>query len=355
MALRHLATAALIVLVSAPMVQADLQFCNANSFSIHTSVGERKNGKRLASGWYHLAASSCKVIIGGDLEDEYYDAFAINSDEDYKVGGRASIVWPTPKPSTASGLMTAAKTAAGSRGFVEIDRDYRENIKVTFSSRREVQTSSSLDTRSSGRTASTTSGGSCTAEYAPFMICGDPDATATLRTANTGEEIRFFELTDKRSVVLAAAEVLGKLDSPNANPTIGISVLPFPDPHHNEGGWDAGEIFMMDQLYEPLVRVSPSGEIVGVLAESWELSDRQWTFNLRRGVTFHDGADVEANHVKASYERFKVNNSRSWMALGGEVTVASTHTICVRCRGAGAPGVPKRTGGGLCGQHFCGR
>jgi peptide/nickel transport system substrate-binding protein len=62
---------------------------------------------------------------------------------------------------------------------------------------------------------------------------------------------------------------------------------------------------LIELIYEPLVRTNENFEIVPALAESWEFSEdgTQLTFNLRQGVTFHDGSDFTAEDVIASYER----------------------------------------------------
>lgn len=46
------------------------------------------------------------------------------------------------------------------------------------------------------------------------------------------------------------------------------------------------------------------GELIGDLAESWEISSDQltWTFHLRQGVTWHDGEPFEADDVKFTIE-----------------------------------------------------
>ena len=61
--------------------------------------------------------------------------------------------------------------------------------------------------------------------------------------------------------------------------------------------------------YSTLLRVDPedpSGtKIVGDIAESWSSSPngRAWTFKIRRGVKFHDGSELSARDVKASYDK----------------------------------------------------
>ena len=62
---------------------------------------------------------------------------------------------------------------------------------------------------------------------------------------------------------------------------------------------------LIELIYEPLVRTDENLNLVPALAESWAFSDDglQLTFNLRQGVTFHDGSDLTAADVIASYER----------------------------------------------------
>lgn len=60
-------------------------------------------------------------------------------------------------------------------------------------------------------------------------------------------------------------------------------------------------------LYEGLLDYAPdsSSEIVGLLAESWEVSDDQltYTFTLRDGLTFSDGTPLDSEALLAGFER----------------------------------------------------
>lgn len=58
-------------------------------------------------------------------------------------------------------------------------------------------------------------------------------------------------------------------------------------------------------IHETLVYPDDQGEMQGVLAESWEISEdgKIWTFKLREGVTFHDGTPFNAEAVKYTFDR----------------------------------------------------
>jgi ABC-type transport system substrate-binding protein len=60
-------------------------------------------------------------------------------------------------------------------------------------------------------------------------------------------------------------------------------------------------------MYDCLIRRDPrDGQtIIPDLAQRWEISPdgKKYTFHLRRGVKFHDGADFTAEDVKATYQR----------------------------------------------------
>ena len=67
----------------------------------------------------------------------------------------------------------------------------------------------------------------------------------------------------------------------------------------------AAHVFILNQLYDGLVRLDKNLSPVGALADYWMISDdgKTYTFFLRKGVKFHHGRELEAEDVKFSLER----------------------------------------------------
>lgn len=74
---------------------------------------------------------------------------------------------------------------------------------------------------------------------------------------------------------------------------------PFLDPARDP------QTFVMEQIYDGLVRLDRDLNILSSLAESWVISEdgKRYTFYLKRGVRFHHGRELEAEDVKFSLER----------------------------------------------------
>ena len=67
------------------------------------------------------------------------------------------------------------------------------------------------------------------------------------------------------------------------------------------------------QLRNNLTEISPSGELIGELAESWEptADAAGWTFKLRQGVEFHNGKSLDAEDVVASFNHHRGEETKS--------------------------------------------
>ncbi|UWR21570.1 ABC transporter substrate-binding protein [Sulfitobacter sp. S190] len=82
--------------------------------------------------------------------------------------------------------------------------------------------------------------------------------------------------------------------------------------------WASDVPILIGRLWgETLVRVEPTGELSGLVAESWEGSAdaKTWTFTVRNGITFSDGSEVTGDDVLKTMERHSNEESKSG-ALG---------------------------------------
>ena len=87
--------------------------------------------------------------------------------------------------------------------------------------------------------------------------------------------------------------------------------------------------------YEPLIDYKPGSvavkDLTGVLATSWTISSdaTTYTFKLRPGVRFHDGATLTPDDVKLSFERMrKINRGNAWaLADLKDVQVVDRQTV----------------------------
>ncbi|MHB8072830.1 ABC transporter substrate-binding protein [Desulfosporosinus fructosivorans] len=66
-------------------------------------------------------------------------------------------------------------------------------------------------------------------------------------------------------------------------------------------------------VWEPLVKQDDQASPVPGLAERWEMSadGKEWTFQLRQGVQFHDGEKFNADAVVANFDRMKLGVKNS--------------------------------------------
>lgn len=111
--------------------------------------------------------------------------------------------------------------------------------------------------------------------------------------------------------------------APAPAPATGIGFLTSPDPNPKRGGviktaWGAttkhfdihqgGASHIQTSFYNKLIGLNPTDglrTITPELATSWEIAPdgMSYTFNLREGVTFHDGTPFTADDVVGTYNR----------------------------------------------------
>jgi peptide/nickel transport system substrate-binding protein len=155
------------------------------------------------------------------------------------------------------------------------------------------------------------------------------------------------------SLVGAGAVVAGRLSGPE--PAAAQDATVRPDPSAKRGGTlrygilSASAHFDVHQsgtvanigpqspMYDTLLRRSPKDgqTIIPDLAQRWEISPdgKKYTFHLRKGVKFHDGADLTAEDVKATYERIVrppkgiVIPRTPLFATVGDIVATDSHTV----------------------------
>ncbi|KPL72002.1 hypothetical protein ADN00_16005 [Ornatilinea apprima] len=95
-----------------------------------------------------------------------------------------------------------------------------------------------------------------------------------------------------------------------------------------------GDIRLNVLVAQQLVAPDRDGKFVGVLAESWTASEdgKEWIFNLRKGVKFHNGAEMKADDVKWVFDRIMAEDSGAAMrgtftGIGLVVEVVDDYTV----------------------------
>jgi peptide/nickel transport system substrate-binding protein len=98
-----------------------------------------------------------------------------------------------------------------------------------------------------------------------------------------------------------------------------------------------GEIVHYNVL-ETLVKIREDGSIGPLLAERWTVSPdaRTFTFELRRGVTFHNGEPFTAETVKFALERAaaadSTNKDKATFAAIEAIRVTDPHVVAIRLK-----------------------
>ena len=137
----------------------------------------------------------------------------------------------------------------------------------------------------------------------------------------------------------AAQEFMVKAADPNAKPggTLRFGILNAPAHFDVHQSGTVANIGPQSPMYDTLLRRSPKDgqTIIPDLAERWEIAPdgKKYTFHLRKGVKFHDGADFTAADVKATYDRIVrppkgiVIPRTPLFATVGDIVVVDPHKI----------------------------
>jgi peptide/nickel transport system substrate-binding protein len=108
--------------------------------------------------------------------------------------------------------------------------------------------------------------------------------------------------------------------------TIGQGVdLPTLDPYGHSAQFNYA---MWRHMNEGLVKYDlVNRRYSGVLAESWKAEETEWTFNLRKGIKFHNGMDLTARDVLFSIERIMKSKQAAILGPTKEVKLVNDYTL----------------------------
>jgi len=122
--------------------------------------------------------------------------------------------------------------------------------------------------------------------------------------------VQIIEKTVKKSLAFAAVLGLSAFSAFASDIRVGMVLEP---PHLDPTAGAAAAIdeVVYANLFEGLTRIDQNGAVQPSLATSWTISDdgMTYTFNLKQGVSFHDGTSFDADDVLFTFERARADDS----------------------------------------------
>jgi len=130
--------------------------------------------------------------------------------------------------------------------------------------------------------------------------------------------------------------------------TVAISADPVGFDPHKTSAYSSFEV--LENVYDTLVSVGDDLRPIPDLAKTWTTSEDglTWTFNLRDGVTFHNGDPLTAQDVKYSLERIMnpdTGSGAAWrLAAVKSISAPNAHTVVINLKYP-YPGLLTKLGG----------
>src|SRR5690625_3864500 len=151
----------------------------------------------------------------------------------------------------------------------------------------------------------------------------EPDDDGGTDDADSGEEATDDDAADDAGDDAAGDGEGGDLVVANTSDIVAL------DP---AGSNDVPSSNVQENIFERLTMQDADMEVQPGLAESWDqVEDDVWEFNLREGVTFHDGSEFNAEVVKANIDRVldpDVASQRAFLyEMVEEVEVVDDYTV----------------------------
>jgi peptide/nickel transport system substrate-binding protein len=134
--------------------------------------------------------------------------------------------------------------------------------------------------------------------------------------------------------LLACALVAGPAES-KPEGTLTVAVATFGNERWLPNLYVGAEDVVLKPLWENLLSRDAKGNLIPMLAERWEVQDggRTWKFHLRKGVKFHNGAELTAEDVKFTFTAIAKEGSANSLSTEfrqiKSVEVADPYTISV--------------------------
>jgi peptide/nickel transport system substrate-binding protein len=147
-----------------------------------------------------------------------------------------------------------------------------------------------------------------------------PETITVVETVVVKEEVEVVQTVEVEKEVVKEVEVVQTVevekiveveapDEPKGELIVSLAAQPNSLIQFNAAERNANNV--ANQIFEGLTWVDDEGGIVPALAESWEVSEdgTEYTFKLREGVVFHNGAPFTAQDVVTSWEAGKDPNN----------------------------------------------
>ncbi|MEP0944166.1 MAG: ABC transporter substrate-binding protein [Rhizobiaceae bacterium] len=139
------------------------------------------------------------------------------------------------------------------------------------------------------------------------------------------------------TTAIAPATMLGTALAAKTSLIMGMVLEP-PHLDPTAGAPAAIDEVVYANVFEGLTRIGSKGEVMPGLAASWDISEdgKTYTFNLRQGVSYHDGSAFDAEDVKFSLDRARAEgstNAQKALFAGIEsVTAKDANTVVVQLK-----------------------
>jgi peptide/nickel transport system substrate-binding protein len=129
-------------------------------------------------------------------------------------------------------------------------------------------------------------------------------------------------------VASCAANTGQEEEQPSGGGTLVRAMTSEPAQIDPQGTPSSGLSLVMPYIFDTLVVRDVDNSVHPLLAESWQVSKdgKQVTFQLKDGVTFHDGTPFNADAVVFTFERFREVGVRSPI-YGGVMQIASVEAL----------------------------